>query len=370
MKVLMTADTVGGVWNYSLQLAEALAPYGVEVHLATMGVPLTPAQHTEASHVPNLMVCESTYKLEWMDDPWADVAAAGEWLLDLERTIQPDLVHLNGYAHGALPWKAPVLVVGHSCCLSWWEAVRGTEPTPLSWERYRTEVRRGIQAANLLVAPSAAMLSSLERFYGPLPESRVIYNGRDASSFAPSAKEPFMLTVGRVWDDGKNVAALRDVAAGLPWPVYVAGEEQHPGGGRVDLGGLQPLGRLSSYELADRFARAAIYALPARYEPFGLSALEAGLAGCALVLGDIPSLREIWGDAALFVAPDDSNALRGALESLILNDALRVEIAYRARTAAIGYTVGRMAQDYIATYNALATVDITGGWKESAACVL
>ncbi len=32
--------------------------------------------------------------------------------------------------------------------------------------------------------------------------------------------------------------------------------------------------------------------LPARYEPFGLSVLEAALSGCALVLGDIPSLRE------------------------------------------------------------------------------
>ena len=63
------------------------------------------------------------------------------------------------------------------------------------------------------------------------------------------------------------------------------------------------LGRLSAGELADWYARAAIYALPARYEPFGLSALEAALSGCALVLGDIPSLREIWGDAALFVPP-------------------------------------------------------------------
>lgn len=370
MKVLMTADTVGGVWNYSLQLAEALSPYGVEVHLATMGMPLSPAQQAEASHVPNLAIYESAYKLEWMDDPWPDVERAGGWLLDLERTIQPDLVHLNGYAHGALPWNAPVLVVGHSCCLSWWDAVKGAEPAPHSWDRYRAEVYRGIQAADLVVAPSAAMLSSLERYYGPLPDSRVIYNGRAAAAYAPAAKEPFVLTVGRVWDEGKNVAALRDVAGSLPWPVYAAGEEQHPDGGRVDLGGMQPLGRLSTFELSDWFARATIYALPARYEPFGLSALEAGLAGCALVLGDISSLREIWGDAALFVAPDDSDALRGALESLIHNDALRVEMAYRARTAAMGYTVGRMTQAYIAAYNALAASEIAGGWKESAACVL
>lgn len=368
MKVLMTADTVGGVWNYSLQLADALAPYDVEVHLATMGAPLTLAQRTEALDIPNLTVHESTYKLEWMDDPWNDVAAAGGWLLDLARAIQPDLVHLNGYAHGALPWGMPVLVVGHSCSLSWWEAVHG-EAAPPAWVRYRAEVRRGLQAANMVVAPSGAMLAALDRHYGPLPNPIVIYNGRDASLFPPASKEPSVLTVGRLWDEGKNVAALREAATGLDWPVYVGGEEQHPEGGRVSLGDLHPLGRLSPRELADWYGRAAIYALPARYEPFGLSALEAGLAGCALVLGDIPSLREIWGEAALFVPPDDPATLRLALDALIQNPSLRTEMSQRARRRAMGYSVGRMLQGYIAAYNALVAGELAADWKESAACV-
>ena len=61
--------------------------------------------------------------------------------------------------------------------------------------------------------------------------------------------------------------------------------------------------------MADAYAAAAIYALPARYEPFGLSVLEAAQHGCALVLGDIDSLRENWDGAALFVDPDDAGAL-------------------------------------------------------------
>ena len=73
------------------------------------------------------------------------------------------------------------------------------------------------------------------------------------------------------------------------------------------------LGRLDERRWPSGWPRAAIYALPARYEPFGLSALEAALSGCALVLGDIPSLREVWGDAAVFVPPDDAGGLRDAL---------------------------------------------------------
>jgi hypothetical protein len=74
-----------------------------------------------------------------MEDAWEDVRLSGEWLLDLEERIQPDVVHLNGYAHGALPWRSPTLIVGHSCVLSWWEAVKG-EPAPPSWDRYHQEV--------------------------------------------------------------------------------------------------------------------------------------------------------------------------------------------------------------------------------------
>ena len=55
-----------------------------------------------------LTVCESPFKLEWMEDPWSDVARAGDWLLGLEEAIQPDVVHLNSYVHGALSWHSPI----------------------------------------------------------------------------------------------------------------------------------------------------------------------------------------------------------------------------------------------------------------------
>ena len=101
------------------------------------------------------------------------------------------------------------------------------------------------------------------------------------------------------------------------------------------------------------FARASIFVLPARYEPFGLSALEAALAGCALVLGDIPSLREIWRDAALFVAPDDAGALAEALQALIRDPARRSDLAARAHARGLLYSPRRMAEGYLAAYHDL-----------------
>src|SRR5688572_6052780 len=123
-RILMTADTVGGVWTYALELIRALEQHSAQVLLATMGRGLSPEQTCELSELSNVELAESNYKLEWMENPWRDVEAAGEWLLSLERDFQPDLIHLNGYAHGALAWHAPVLIVGHSCVPSWWKAVK------------------------------------------------------------------------------------------------------------------------------------------------------------------------------------------------------------------------------------------------------
>jgi len=348
-KVLMTTDTAGGVWSYSLELARGLGEKGVEVALATMGAPINELQRDKVDRIPRLRVFESHFKLEWMEDPWRDVDKAGDWLLNLESRICPDVVHLNGYVHGALSWSTPKVVVGHSCVLSWWRAVKG-EDAPEAWDRYQVEVAAGLQAADLVIAPSAAMLAALTEHYGELPRTRVIPNGRDAGLFRPAAKEPLIFSAGRLWDEAKNLDALERVARRLPWPIFVAGDNHHPEGGEIRPHNTRLLGRLSQRALAAWVGRASIYALPARYEPFGLSVLEAALAGCALVLGDIPSLREIWRNRAVFVPPDDPEALEREILALINAPERRQSLAAGARSRALELTPERMVEGYLAAY--------------------
>src|SRR5512143_1169949 len=180
MNVLMTADTVGGVFTYALELSAALGRAGASVALATKGGVLSDDQWAEARRVPGLEIFESADRLEWMEDPWADVARSSAWLLELADRLQPDIVHLNDYAHGALPFGVPALVVAHSCVCSWFEAVH-RQPPPPSFDRYRQEVSRGLAGASMVVAPTRWMLDALERFYGPVPRGRVIPNGRSAA---------------------------------------------------------------------------------------------------------------------------------------------------------------------------------------------
>lgn len=352
--VLMTADAVGGVWTFSLDLAKALEPHGVSVVLAVMGPAPDAAQRRQAAGVANVILAAGDFRLEWMPQAWADVAAAGPWLLGLARRMRADVIHLNQFAHAALAWDAPVVVTAHSCVFSWFKAVKGRAPDD-EWRRYATVVGRGLRAAAAVTAPTAAMLRSLRRHYGPFRAADPVPNGRDPRRFQPAPKEPFILTAGRLWDEAKNTALLAQVARRLPWPVFAAGDTDHPAGWRVGFEGVRPLARLSEAELGGWLGRAAVFALPARYEPFGLCALEAALSGCALVLGDIPSLREIWGDAAVFVPPDSPEALEAALRRMIDDEAHRAAVAARCRARAGWYTPGRMARGYLDVYARIAT---------------
>lgn len=352
-RVLMSADTVGGVWTYAVELAAALARRDVEVVLAAMGGPLGDIQEAEARAIPGLELHHHPWRLEWMEDPWTDVEASGEWLLDLARRHRPDVVHVNGYAHAHLPWGAPVVVVAHSCVCSWHEQVRGEAPPPEA-ERYRREVARGLAAADLRVAPTRTMADWLDRFYGSFDPVRVIPNARNPELFPPvlaaEDRDPVIFAAGRLWDEAKNVSTLAGIAPRLSWPVEVAGTAERPGGGRVELPGVRFLGRLDREQMAARLGRAAIYALPVRYEPFGVGFLEAALGGCALVVGDVPTLREVWEEAAVYVPPADGEALAAALEELARDSERRSRLADAARRRALDHAPDRMADAYLDAY--------------------
>lgn len=354
-RVLMTADGVGGVWQYATDLSAALAGRGIDVLLAVMGPPLAPDQRADAA-TRGLRVVEGPYRLEWMNDPWDDIAAAGAWLLEIERAFSPDVVHVNGYCHAALPWMAPVMLVGHSCVRSWWRAVHGAAAPP-AWNRYAHAVAQGLRAAQLVVTPTETMLNALRDEYGCVGDALVIPNARASvadTPIDPVAKERMIFAAGRLWDRAKNIEALFEIAPGLAWPVFVAGDGDGAGvQPALGNGPLCRLGRLPADAMAGWYGRSAIYALPARYEPFGLSVLEAAAAGCALVLGDIQSLRENWTGAALFVPPEDRRALAAAITGLIADPARRAAFARRALFRSRQFTVARMAGAYVGAYEAV-----------------
>ncbi|MDX2081672.1 MAG: glycosyltransferase family 4 protein [Terrimicrobiaceae bacterium] len=350
----MTTDSVGGVWNHSVELAAGLQALGCEIHLVVFGGRLSDGQRRLLDLCGPMACIESELRLEWMDHPWDDLESAAELLLSIARACQPHVIHLNSYALAARPWPAPILVGAHSCVCSWFEAVRGACP-PTDWNIYRRRVAAGLTMADAVVAPSRAMLNAVSRCNDVPLRGQVIPNG--STPLVPVSalsREAWILTAGRFWDEAKNLQVLDAAAKRTKWRVAAAGPDTDPSGrSSVTPAHVEMLGILSPQALRRAMCAASIYAAPALYEPFGLCVLEAAQCGCALVLSDIPTFREIWAGAAEFVDARDPDAWRRALNGLT-DDPIRVaRLASAARNRAASLTREAMASAYLRAYVSL-----------------
>ncbi|HEX3431277.1 MAG TPA: glycosyltransferase family 4 protein [Rhizomicrobium sp.] len=350
--VLMTADTIGGVWTFALELCAGLSARGTSATLVTFGRMPDAQQRASAKAIPNLSLIPTQYRLEWMEDCGAEVMESGSALLALARRLQPDVVHANTYYHATLPFAAPVLLTAHSCVSSWWHKCKGTA-LPQHWSWYRAWIAEAVRKSDLLVAPTQTYLDEFQALHGSGRRTRVIWNGRSTPVHTATHKEPVVLAAGRLWDEAKNIDMLAHVAEGTNLRIRVAGDAISPARHGGDFPKLETLGRLSAEELAREMRRAAVFAAPARYEPFGLSILEAARAGCALVLSDIPTLRELWDGVAGFVDPDDVCAWRGALAALISDPVIAEARGHAARERSLRYSADRMAEAYCDAYASL-----------------
>ena len=349
-RVLMTTHGVGGVWQYTLELASGLCHGGTRVLLAGLGPEPSPARREAAAAIPGLSLQWHAGHLEWMRGAERDLERASAWLLDQAERFSPDVVHLNSYAYATAPWSVPVAITCHSCVRTWWQAVRGGE-APSEWDAYGERVGRALRAADLVIAPTRAFLAAMSRTYGEPAQTMVIRHGRSGPFRPRLRRDPLIFSCGRSWDEAKGAGVLDAVAPRLPWPVYLAGDLRAPDtAGGAAPSGLRSLGRLDEAAIAALLSRATIFALPALYEPFGLAVLEAAMSGCALVLGDIESLRELWGGAALFVNPRDDQALEAALTRLIRDPELCHAMAARAEMRAQAYRPEAMVAGYRRAY--------------------
>ena len=97
--------------------------------------------------------------------------------------------------------------------------------------------------------------------------------------------------------------------------------------------------------MAERYLRGGRCSSRRRcYEPFGLAVLEAAQAGCALVLSDIPTFRELWDGAAMFVPPGRRRRLAAPLEPSCAPDRPLPRSGQAARERAGRYSLARMAR--------------------------
>jgi glycosyltransferase involved in cell wall biosynthesis len=205
------------------------------------------------------------------------------------------------------------------------------------------------------------MLDNVRATYGHPRRETVIYNGRNPIFFNPYVtKEDSVLAVGRLLDSGKQVSLLTQFEH--PLPVWIVGTEEGPKGPiradvkvaldevRVALKGPQ-----TEAQMRVLYSKAAIYAATSRYEPFGMTALEAAFSRCAIVANDIPAFREVWGSAAMYFSANDAASLAGAIRRLSEDRDLCRDYGNKAfQRARDCFTAQRMIDEYLHLYRDLA----------------
>jgi len=351
MRVLMTTDMIGGVWTFTRELAAGLLDRGCCVAIASIGPSPTAAQRRwieeQLDFWPDQFVfaCNDA-PLEWMPDNHRALTVGGRFLMSLSNAFRPDVFLSSQYCFGALPISVPKIVVAHSDVLSWAKACRPHGLEPSDWlEQYCSIVSDGIGQADAVVAPTLWMLEALAEEFSPLPEAYVIPNG---CAIPPGRVEPLRkvqaVTAGRLWDEAKNLQTLEEIKSAIP--IIAAGEIPREIRGHArPSGNLRLTGHLDHADLLKLFRQSMIYICASVYEPFGYSAVEAALCGCLVIANDIPSLREVWGDHALFF--DDEDSLSTLLTLLKENPSFRARARRRSLARAMQFTSRRMCGRYL-----------------------
>jgi glycogen synthase len=355
MRVLMTADTVGGVWRFAQELTSGLLEAGDAVALVTFGREPSAAQQVECERLRALWGASFCYvssdaPLEWMRENHRALGEGADLLARVSREFQADLLHANQFCFGAARLGIPALVTAHSDVLSWARCCRGGEMEDSKWlARYCGLVQRGLDAVDVVTAPTAWMMQALGESFRLRPEQQTIPNGRTFAVPAAASRRSRAVTAGRVWDEAKDVALLEMVRA--PMPLVVVGEQECDGVRAGVLNGVELRGVLSEQAILQLFVESTAYVCTSRYEPFGLAPLEAALCGCAIVAREIASLREVWQDAALYFS--DAGELSAILKRLYDDPEFSWRYQQRAGERAQMFSREQMVKGYRKVYAGL-----------------
>jgi glycosyltransferase involved in cell wall biosynthesis len=290
--------------------------------------------------------------LEWMSENARAFADAAPAVAKIAEEFEAELFLSSQYCFGALEINIPRVVIAHSDVLSWAEACRPNGIERSKWlDTYCDLVQTGLDGADAVVAPTQWMLDALGKNFRLPSDRRVIANGIAVQEeFSGGTRLLQAVTAGRLWDEAKNLTMLETVDS--PIPLLIAGEMQFESKSLGMEGtDVRLVGALDHNDLLKLFSESAIYICTSRYEPFGLAPLEAAMCGCAVLANDIPSLREVWEESALYFTGVESLSSwlwRLSDHPWLLNEAREI-----AGSRAREFTAERMTEGYLKLFRSM-----------------
>jgi glycogen(starch) synthase len=356
------APYIGGVEEHVRQVARALRGDDVDVEVWTVdrgeALGVRQVDGVTVRYLPTPLPAAS---------PGAALRFLGrlprawrEWT-DARRRFGPDVLHVqcfgpNGVYALALRRRfgTPLIVTSHG------ETIADDRAVFTRSALLRGTLRRALAAAVAVTAPSRFVINDLQRSFG-LVGGTVVPNGVEPApqqgGGAAALHGRYLLGVGRLgymkgFDLLIDAFAGADLERDLRLAIVGDGPEhdrlveaigRRGIDDRVDL-----VGRLDSAGVARAMTGAVAVVVPSRMEAFGIVALEAWRSGAPLVMTDRGGASEFVHDGidGLLVDPEDSAALRRALERITSDESLRTSLATAGRARVPEFTWTRVARAY------------------------
>ncbi|HZZ83561.1 MAG TPA: glycosyltransferase family 1 protein [Anaeromyxobacteraceae bacterium] len=343
---LLRPDRLTGVERYAFSLISALA--------AQAPGDLVLFTHPEPPTALSLLPVEQ-YRAPWklrvpVDQAWVPYAAL---------RARVGILHTLAFPTPVL-WRGRAAITVH-------DATFWLHPDAVSTGMrlyYGPLFPQALARASAIFTVSEAAKGDLVRAAGvPAERIHVTPNGVDERFFDARAPQgpraPYLLAVGTL-EPRKNLPALLDAfrllrRQGRDLQLVLVGRQGWAQS--LPLGDLAPhvrlVGALPDGDLPDLYAGAACLVLPSFYEGFGLPLVEAMAAGTPAVASDIPALREVGGEAALYADPREPATFAHAVAQVLDGrEATRARVAL-GRERARRFTWAACAEKTRAVYRSV-----------------
>ena len=246
---------------------------------------------------------------------------------------------------------------------------------------YRFVINYAIKNSQKILVPSNFVKNELIKTFGVNPQKiTVTYEAAEEEYFQKSnvksqrsnvlekfsIRKPFLIYVGNAYPH-KNLEKLLEAFKILttnyelktinlilvcPRNVFLKRLQEN-----IEEQGLEDQVSLTGYiparELSIIFRQAKTYVFPSLSEGFGIPGLNAMAAGLPVICSNIPTLKEVYGDAALYFNPHNPKDIAAKIQEVITNQQLSSDLVEKGREQVKKYSWQKMAQETLDVYESV-----------------
>ncbi len=250
-----------------------------------------------------------------------------------------------------------------------------------SWAYYQL-ISQTTRFASAVIADTQAAASDIQKFLGidprkvhviPLAADQRFYSNRDVTTINRFCQQfgidrPYILYVASGFDYRKNIFRTIEafqkasstfksknvmlvIAGDLRNLEYPASDDPRPLVAEKKLNDVVKFtGYIRDEDMPSLYQGADLCVFPSLYEGGGLAMLEAMVSGRAVLASDVPTLREMAGEAVEFVDPTNPDQIAIKMQQLMLDHGLRDELGQKAKERSQQFSWERTARETIEVY--------------------